>query len=101
MKEKLINAAILFVAGLMFFLLLSITGCATTYEYTSGDTSFKVRSYREFKKIRAEYNGLIIVASGVTDDTAEVVIGVSDSVMEDLAWYLKAQADPTSVLGNK
>jgi hypothetical protein len=85
--------------ALLIVLLLS--GCATTYEVKFGDNTFKARSYREFKNIKVKYKDFDLEASGVTDDTAEVVIGVTDDTMENLAWFLKAQADPTAVLEQK
>ena len=62
-------------------LVLLLSGCATTYEYESGDTSFKVRSYREFKSINVEYGDLKLQASGVTDDTAESAAVITGSIL--------------------
>lgn len=79
MKDRLITIGIIFVAALMFFLLFSITGCATKYKYEKGDTSFAVTSYREFRRIEVKYGDLHILASGVTDDTAEAMMGITET----------------------
>jgi len=97
-KEYLFAAMVIIIAVIMFVMLLTTQGCATTYEVKFGENTFKTRTYREFKKIEVEYKDFHLQASGVTDDTAEVVIGISDDVMENLAWYLKAQADPAAAL---
>ena len=69
----------------MLAMVIFITGCATSYEYESGDTTFHVKSFREFKRIEVEYGDLHIVASGVTDDTAEALIGVTNTLSNTAA----------------
>ena len=76
MKEKLINAAILFVAGLMFFLLLSITGCANIHVTKSGedwDVSYKVL-WRESEDVLIEKDGIRVeFGRAGSDDPVEEI----------------------------
>jgi hypothetical protein len=65
---------------ILLAIVLMLPACATKYAYESGDTTFTVSSYREFKRIEVQYADLRILASGVTDDTAEAAVSITGSI---------------------
>lgn len=75
-------------------LLLSLTACASKYSVTinaDGSGTFESTSYRKFDSIKVEYKGFKLQAKGVSDDTGKVVIELSDTVSENLSWFLKSK----------
>jgi hypothetical protein len=70
---------------ILLAIVLMLPACATKYAYESGDTTFTVSSYREFKRIEVQYGTLHITASGVTDDTAEAAVAITTSIGDNAA----------------
>ena len=84
--------AVLLVAVFLLGLLL-LSGCATKYSLTikDGIPLWESSSYREAKKVEIHYvkkDGVVqfhLIARGVTDDTAEAAMGITNTLTKNAA----------------
>ena len=67
---------------LLIFAVVLLSGCATTYSYTSGDKTLMIKTYREFPGgLKAEYGDFKVEAGEVrnsndTEAISALILGI-------------------------